>query len=1444
MPTTDDLPCNNSELFTDDFLRKGVKKFEEWDCDSEAKDAYDSLKALYEEERDNVEDYKDNEADTEDDWIKPVLEILGYSTFGETGFPGESGSIDMVLFASAEAKSASTSPRDKDDYETVYDNAATILEAKSWRTDFTKKFSEERDYFNAAQQVKYYLKHLPPDTVEWGILTDGKRWRLVGIRNEQHHIFYEMDLVDLLEDDEYDAEAFKYFYCFFSPGAFERSDGECFLDSVYKESANTSEKLGEDLQDNVFEALATRGDGFVSTNELNIDEAGEIDPNSLSIDLEEGESFTLDDLKEQSLVYLYRLMFVFRAEARDLLQPTSDSDKRTYRAELSLLELRDQIIAYGDDPNTVADTYLETSMTHWQRLDTFFDIIDSGREDIGIPAYDGGLFDRDAHPFLNAHPVSNQHLAKVIYLLSTREIDGEYREVTYSDLETRHLGSVYEGMLEHRFKVASEEMVAIKGEDSEIWRPEADTDVDSDEVVDKVAEGNLYVASDDGERKVTGTYYTPEYVVVYLVEQTLDPQINEIRDDLAKQGLELGTPEYAREFRERILDLRVLDPAMGSGHFLTEATAYLAKRVMDVVERADELVAESGDRSDAGSEASAATDGGNPAPRANGMSKFEEQQIRRDIAKECIYGVDKNEMAVELAKLSMWLETIATDQPLAFLDHHLKQGNSLIGADIEEINGLDAGGEKEDQTEISAYTQQRRDVVRDIVDIFEDLIDIPNETLADAREMKRIYYDDIQQDDRYRRLKMIANVHAAEKFGVDWTLESAFERGGLPGDAFNYMAEVLEEDDYWDLDADVDGSVVDTGWFQTAQRRAREESFFHWQLEFPEVFYESDEEKPAKRPDAGFDAVLANPPYIPTELIPDHHKDFLTTKYDDILSGKYDLSVVFLQHAFEICRGGGQVGMITPVSWENGDNYNDFRMENFGEEEVGVHQVINLPYDVFPEAYVDTAVCVFQPGATPSSFQVKEFEKRHQIEDSEEIGRDLIDIDYDELLNDPTNSVYVVKAPYELGKKFGSDEFDTLGDVTDSTQGKSRSHFTHTDKKIDDDYLRYKDCDVYRYELTPTDESFVDVEGSGVDSEYYTTPRVLIRRIVSRDDRLMAMYETDDYVVKKDLNPFLRDGTTVSLQYLLANVNSAFHSYLYINRSSVATKDDFRQTTLTQLRKLPFRDMDVDAPANHSPALSDEMEDRLEAVIAAGETTSENAVLDRVDDAIGSDEQFIHDVVVWLVESLTEEKVVRNALTTDMLRYFGTELKRDNIDDEDNYRELGELETYQPPSDMDTKLLKRTEDIYDSLHIDGVQFERDGITLRLLVDVEATPVGANEARTHEGVPAMEFVNIDDDEVELLRAFVPEAVERADGYANFRNYITKNRSLEYRLRNMLLPETDRVREDVELFMERKEEAARLDDRIQNTDDLIDQIIYRLYQLTDEQMEQIETCLKDD
>ncbi|MDS0280386.1 N-6 DNA methylase [Halomicroarcula sp. S1AR25-4] len=1366
--TLGSTPYRNSSLFSGYYLDERIDDLEEWECDEEAHAAYEELQQLWELEGELVPGYKEDEL--LDSWIDEVLDILGFGTQSETTVPGGGGYNDRLLFDSVSVRREAAKQALDGNSEAMYGKAAAVLEAKQWDADFTKKFDEHRSYRDASHQIKYYLEHTP-EQLRWGVLTDGRKWRLYGTKDYATEIYYEVDLPELLEAD--DLERFKYFYAFFRPQAFRETAGTSFLDQVWNESETAAQELGEDLQDNVFTALRVLGEGFIHTNDL------DIDPDDAEARAE---------LKEQSLVLLYRLMFVLYAESRGLIHPDDPSAEAEYEENFSLDQLRQEIHEDIQSGDTFED-YSGFSTSMWGRLDDLFSLVDEGEESLGIPPYNGGLFDSDSHEFLAENEVSDRHIAEVIYRLGTTENDDdEFVLADYADLDTRHLGSIYEGLLEHEFRIADEQYAAVSEDGGQVWKPA--TEVSAAEFVELVEPGELYVVNDDGERKATGAYYTPDYVVSYIVEETIDPLLDDIKTELEADGLEPSDQAYFGRFYGRVQELKILDPAMGSAHFLTSATAYLTEQVMEVVREQEE-------------------------------QGRDEQEIRRTIAKECIYGVDINGMAVELGKLSMWLETLAADKPLAFLDHHIKDGNSLVGSDITDV--LSDGDRLEGQITLTqVFARARQQTLQHVMDLMQDLLAIDNEALADIKSMEELY-DEIRADPLYQRLFEVANVHTAEQFNLD-----------VPEGVYEEMAGAIDDGEDWD-------TIRGEDWFTTAQSMADDETFFHWELEFPEVFFDEDGEK---LDGAGFDAVVGNPPYIPTEEISDRQKTHLKTRFDEILHRKYDLSVPFLQQCYDHTHNGGYVGMITPVSWETGSNYEPFRSHNFGEDgDVGIQQVINLPFDVFEDAYVDTTICIFTSGEVPEEFRVKEFPKRSEIQDAGEIGENLESIDYQQLWNDPATKVYVLESIYDLMGKYGSDDYDTIGDVTNSTQGPVESHYEYSQTREKDSQLLYRELDVYRYSLSVTDERYIYMDEDDSARGYYTSPRVLIRRLISRDDRVMAMYETDDYVVKKDLNPFLRDGATESLQYLLANLNSTLHSYLYINQSSVALKDDFRQTTLTDLRELPYRTLDVDTDADHDPDLPDDVDETIDAAVTGDSASAQDDIINSIERKLDDDDEFVHDVMVTLVERIIDTKALYSELNTDMMTYFGEDLQSENLDSLEEYTRLSDLTGYQPPSEKSELLTETTGDDYELIEITGATVEDDGMKLKLLVDIRTREDSDDDYDYHDDITVATFLNPDDELDQLLRAFLPEAIDRAEGYADFRDYATSSRStLEDRVKNIRLPDSSNVSDDVDRFLDRKEEAALLAEKISRCDDLIDRIVYLLYDLSDEQITRVEERLK--
>lgn len=647
--TLGDEPFVNEGLFNTQYLKQTLPELDEWDCDSEAKTSKLHLKNIFIEEHGVDENKELLDGLLEDNlceqWIDKVIEELGYSFSAKETLPKANGEVDRLLFESATDRRKGTSLK-KDGYaDEMFELASTVLEAKQWDFNFEQTFTDREVYNNASGQIRHYLEQTPVG-LDWGILTNGRKWRLYSIRDYRTQVYFEVDLPELLlEGDIFD---FKYFYLLFHKNSLEDRPRGRFLDRIWKESERYAEEVGGDLQDNVFRALRVLARGFTEEDNLDLDLTSEED---------------LESLKENSLVFLYRIMFILYAEGKDLINPEEGIARKRYERNFSLEEKRIEVledVGHSED----FELYEKNRYELWDRLDTLFDLIDEGDDKLDITAYNGGLFATEEHQFISENRVSDSYLAQVIYYLSATTSNGKLVPVRYSDLNTRHLGSVYEGLLEHQFKKATEDLAAVEDDGNEVWKS-ADS-VDEEDAIETVEEGDLYVANDDDERKTTGSYYTPEYVVKYIIEETVAPLLEDIEEQLQQDGFDPETEEYVGAFASRVRELNVLDPAMGSGHFLTSLINYLTEEVQKSARNAE----------------------------VSGI--IDEEHYRRLVAKEVIYGTDNNEMAVELAKVSMWLETLAVDQPLAFLDHHLKIGNSVLGSDIGSLEQLAAAQRRDE----------------------------------------------------------------------------------------------------------------------------------------------------------------------------------------------------------------------------------------------------------------------------------------------------------------------------------------------------------------------------------------------------------------------------------------------------------------------------------------------------------------------------------------------------------------------------------------------------------------------------------------------------------------------------------------------------------------------------------------------------------------------------
>lgn len=1381
--TLSQRPYVNSNLFSGHYLDERLTEREEWDCDDAARETLEHLQELYSHEGELVEAY--DEDPLIDNWIGEVLDILGFGTQSETTLPDGGGHVDLLLFEDeATRREAANTYLKTEETTDLFAQGQGLLEAKQWDADFTSRFSEHRPYRNASHQIKHYLERTP-ENIQWGILTNGRKWRLYGTKDYETQTYYEVDLPDLIERG--DLEAFKYFYMFFRPAAFVETAGTTFLEDVWSESETAAQQLGEDLQDNVFTALRILGRGFMETNDLAIGPEDDDD---------------LEELKQQSLVLLYRLMFVLYAESRGLIHPEGQEAETEFRENFSLDRLRGEIHdTIGEVDEGFATEYSEHSTTMWSQLEDLFRLIDQGEASLGIPPYNGGLFDHDTHEFLTNHQVSNRYLTEVIYRISTTENeDGRYVPADYADLDTRHLGSIYEGLLEHQFSIAPEDYAAVTEDDGQVWKFAEEVTVA--EAVETVSRGDLYVVNDQGERKTTGAYYTPDYVVTYIVEETVGPLVEEIREDLIDQGFEPGTQEYLGPFLQRVTGLKILDPAMGSGHFLTRATGFLAEEVMNEVR---EVEAELG-------------------------VAFDEGHVKREIAKECIYGVDVNGMAVELAKLSMWLETLAADRPLAFLDHHLKEGNSLVGSDVTAVLSNGAADGDGQLTLQQSFARVREATLDHVMDLMEDLLAIDNETLEDIKSMEEIY-DDIRADPLYQRLFELTNVHTASEFGED-----------VPSTAYAEMARAIENDEEW-------FRVSQQDWFNTAQAAADEELFFHWELEYPEVFFDEDG---GKRTDAGFDAVIGNPPYVRQELITSL-KEYFKRDYS-VYHGRADIYAYFVEQALELTRDGGHFSYILSHKFVKVKSGSELR------ELVGKYQIKEfIDFQDLPvfglEVSAYPAIMVLSKTEPKESFKYAKIDGLDFASLPERIEQKQKWVDQSYLSDEEWTFLgqaerklkeRVVKAGRPVGDVIGDPLVGVktgLNDVLIIDEDKIIELFGNTEnielfrpvvfgKEIKrfnppnpESYIMYpyvetneglKVADLDKYEVTANyleqhkeelvDRAIIKDKYPDGEMEWYELQQLnenvdqSEEKIIYPDISRRAHYTIDTKGGVVDMTGFILQSAD---RYHLGLLNSSLLEWILAVECAKA-RGGYLRPKAQYVKNLPIKEISQS---------------------------------ERVYDSSGTSEQELAGQIENLSEELLELNEELDSLNLDLLDY---------ISGYEDGPTLGEI--YFPAEGVSNSILTDTTEDRDSLRLGSVELRENGNRLALLASARFKPKEPEDFDTDqwgytetELIPAMEFADLSGIERALLSDFIPIAAEEAGGFAGFRETATSTNSLIDRLESLTLPNISTCRTGLERYIEVKTRSEEIKARIQEAEERIDDLVFTLYEISADERELIEEAL---
>jgi len=866
----------NRGLFSDHFLQARLPEWKEWKVDADLVPFRKSLLSLYDSKK-PILSYL-NEAQTELEFVQPVLDLFGYANSYIIQAPTKLGQHtnrpDYALFPDEATKDKAYAKIKNNDYT----QCIGIADAKYWERELDIAKSSDRDTFTNQNPSFQIAQYLTGTKQNWGILTNGRLWRLYSSKS---HLplgnYYQVDLVQLLE--EAPVEILKYFYVFFRKEALLQVDGKSLLDRVLEGSEEYAVELEADIKERAYDVVGLLCRGFAA-----------------DFTHEQLTAATLNSIYDNSLTLLYRLLFVFYAEARELLPLTTNA---SYRENYSLRRLThdiDEIIKKGYELSA-------SSTQYYHYISNLYHLINNGDPKLGVPEYNGGLFDPTEHPFLEKHAIPDSHLIRAIYQLAriTDKKLGREVAVDYNTLSERHLGSIYEGLLEFKPLIAPHDLVVIKDKGSIKY---ASANKHPGKKIAYTKDG-LYLANDKGERKASGSYYTPEYIVNYIVENTLDPLVKEAHDKVKalkrevdktidkwkklkeqKQSLE-PTEKYDRkiaEESERLLEpylsLKVLDPAMGSGHFLARATDFLAEAI--------------------------ATDPDIESP----LELTEESELtyyRRRVVESCIYGVDLNPLAVELAKLTLWLTTMAKSKPLSFLNHHLRVGNSLIGARVADLDEIPKAKGKKKSVDLSRAPVQlglfQEALNKQLYDLLQNralIAQFPTETLEDVRNKQKWEKDFEHNMERFR---MLADTWVSTFFGND-----------VRWDEYNAVVENLQSSDPgWE-------KLLEKKYVENALNLREHQRFFHWELEFPEVFYD---ERGNRKSNPGFDAVIGNPPYVGfhgfEDVKPILHDLFLTTR------GKFDIYIPFWERGLQILRNEGLQAFICPSGFMKREHGKELR---------------------------------------------------------------------------------------------------------------------------------------------------------------------------------------------------------------------------------------------------------------------------------------------------------------------------------------------------------------------------------------------------------------------------------------------------------------------------------------------------------------------------------------
>ena len=495
---------------------------------------------------------------------------------------------------------------------------------------------------------------------------------------------------------------------------------------------------------------------------------------------------------EMAVTVLFRLLFISYAEDRDFLPYKNNENYRKISLKQKAKEL-------------VNNLSLSENKNLWVEISQLSEAISLGNQELGIPAYGGRLFSCDvsiskAGEALSKIIIPNAIFKKVLFnLLLTDTNEGDYVPIDFRNLSVREFGTIYEGLLESELSIAEDNLTIDK---KGTYKPTED----HKSII--VKKGEVYLHDRSGTRKSSGSFFTPEFLVEYILDKSLEPAINEHLDNLNN----LNEVERTEEF----FNFRVADIAMGSGHFLVAAIDRIENKFSRWLED-------------------------NPTPgiirelnylKASAKKTLGELAetididdnllLRRMIARRCIYGADLNPITVQLSQLSIWIHTFVPGLPLFLMDHNLIEGNSLIGVD-----SLDQIRKKLDEDKGTLFEVNTEIIFENAAAPLKELAKLSDSSIKDIEKGRSLMKEAKQKIEEIRSLCDIL------------TAQPLSENPNLKGYIFEKFSIQKNEDK--SLKA-----------LKLAEEILKPLKPIHFPVSFPEVFLAGNK---------GFNVILGNPPW-------------------------------------------------------------------------------------------------------------------------------------------------------------------------------------------------------------------------------------------------------------------------------------------------------------------------------------------------------------------------------------------------------------------------------------------------------------------------------------------------------------------------------------------------------------------------------------------------------